>query len=119
WGSKCRKCGTQQFPPQRLCINPDCQALDEMDPVYLADKGGTVFTYTGDMLAASVNPPAIYGNVNFNGGGRTLMDFTDCTVEDLSVGMPVEFSFRIKFYDPKRDITNYFWKAIPAVGEVK
>ncbi len=119
WGSKCRKCGTQQYPPQRLCINPDCQALDEMDPVYLADKGGTVFTYTGDMLAASVNPPAIYGNVNFNGGGRTLMDFTDCTVEDLSVGMPVEFSFRIKFYDPKRDITNYFWKAVPAVGEVK
>ncbi len=119
WGSKCRKCGTQQFPPQRICINPDCQALDEMDPVYLADKGGTVFTYTGDMLAASVNPPAIYGNVNFNGGGRTLMDFTDCTVEDLSVGMPVDFSFRIKFYDPKRDITNYFWKAIPAVGEVK
>lgn len=119
WGSKCRKCGTQQYPPQRICINPDCQALDEMDPVYLADKGGTVFTYTGDMLAASVNPPAIYGNVNFNGGGRTLMDFTDCTVEDLSVGMPVEFSFRIKFYDPKRDITNYFWKAVPAVGEVK
>ncbi|MGQ9475077.1 MAG: hydroxymethylglutaryl-CoA synthase family protein [Actinomycetota bacterium] len=119
WGSKCRKCGTQQFPPQRFCINPDCQALDEMDPVYLADKGGTVFTYTGDMLAASVNPPAIYGNVNFNGGGRTLMDFTDCTVEDLSVGMPVDFSFRIKFYDSKRDITNYFWKAIPAVGEVK
>ncbi|MDI6874032.1 hydroxymethylglutaryl-CoA synthase family protein [Candidatus Solincola sp.] len=119
WGSKCRKCGTQQYPPQRICINPDCQALDEMDPVYLADKGGTVFTYTGDMLAASVNPPAIYGNVNFNGGGRTLMDFTDCTVEDLSVGMPVDFSFRIKFYDPKRDITNYFWKAIPAVGEVK
>lgn len=119
WGSKCRRCGTQQYPPQRMCINPDCQALDEMDPVYLADKGGTVFTYTGDMLAASVNPPAIYGNVNFNGGGRTLMDFTDCTVEDLSVGMPVDFSFRIKFYDPKRDVTNYFWKAIPAVGEVK
>lgn len=119
WGGKCRKCGTQQIPMQRICINPDCQAMDEMDPVYLADKGGKVFTYTGDMLAASVSPPAVYGNVEFNGGGRMLMDFTDCTVEDLSVGMPVDFSFRIKFYDPKRDITNYFWKAIPAVGEVK
>jgi uncharacterized OB-fold protein len=71
------------------------------------------------MLAASINPPAIYGNVEINGGGRLLMDFTDCTIEDLRVGMPVEFSFRVKFYDPKRDITNYFWKAVPAGEEVK
>jgi hypothetical protein len=34
------------------------------------------------------------------------------------VGNPVDFSFRIKFYDSKRDITNYFWKARPVVGEV-
>jgi 3-hydroxy-3-methylglutaryl CoA synthase len=119
WGSKCRKCGTQQFPPQRICVNPECGALDEMDPVYLADKGGKIFTYTGDMLAASINPPAIYGNVEFNGGGRMVMDFTDCVVDDLAVGKPVEFSFRIKFYDPKRDITNYFWKAVPVAEEVK
>jgi len=119
WGSRCRRCGTQQYPPQRICVNPECQAMDEMDEVYLADKGGKVFTYTGDMLAASINPPAIYGNVEINGGGRLLMDFTDCTIEDLRVGMPVEFSFRVKFYDPKRDITNYFWKAVPAGEEVK
>jgi len=119
WGSKCRKCGTQQYPPQRICVNPDCGALDEMDPVYLADKGGRIFSYTGDMLAASVSPPAIYGNVEFEGGGRTMLDFTDCTVDDLAVGKAVEFSFRIKYYDPKRDITNYFWKAVPAAEEVK
>jgi len=113
WGSKCRKCGAQQFPPQRVCVNPDCGAIDEMEDVYLADKGGKIFTYTGDMLAASVNPPAIYGNVTFNGGGKNLFDFTDCTVDDLAVGNPVEFSFRVKLFDPKRDITNYFWKATP------
>jgi 3-hydroxy-3-methylglutaryl CoA synthase len=118
WGGKCQACGAQQFQVGRMCANPDCGAIDQMEPVYLADKGGKIFSYTGDMLAASLNPPAIYGSVSLNGGGRTVLDFTDCTVEDLAVGNPVDFSFRIKFYDPKRDITNYFWKAIPAVEEV-
>jgi uncharacterized OB-fold protein len=70
------------------------------------------------MLAASYDPPAAYGNIEFNGGGKMLMDFTDCTADDLEVGMPMEFSFRIKLYDPKRDVTNYFWKAVPVPEEV-
>jgi uncharacterized OB-fold protein len=65
------------------------------------------------MLAASINPPAIYGSVNFNLGGRFLFDFTDCTVDDLAVGSPVDLSFRVKYYDALRDITDYFWKAVP------
>ena len=65
-----------------------------------------------------INPPAIYGHVDFNGGGRTMFEFTDCTLEDLQVGRPVEFTFRIKYYDPKRDTTFYFWKAVPATKEV-
>jgi len=118
WGGKCKACGTQQWPARRMCVNPDCGAIDQMEPVYLAEKGGTVFSYTGDMLAASLDPPAVYGAVEFDGGGRTVLDFTDCTVEDLAVGNPVDFSFRIKYYDSKRDITNYFWKARPVLGEV-
>ena len=31
--SKCKKCGTQQYPPQRICVNPECGAIDEMEPV--------------------------------------------------------------------------------------
>jgi len=69
-------------------------------------------------LPLQINPPAIYGHVDFNGGGRTMFEFTDCTLEDLQVGRPVEFTFRIKYYDPKRDTTFYFWKAVPATKEV-
>lgn len=112
-GNRCTKCGTRHFPPQRVCVNPDCGAIDEMEPLSFSDKGGKIVSYTSDMLAASINPPAIYGNVDFNGGGRYMFEFADCTLEDLAVGSPVEFTFRIKHYDPKRDTTVYFWKAVP------
>jgi len=117
-GTVCRACGTQQWPPRRVCINPECGAVDEMDEVCIAEKGGTIFTFTSDLLAATLNPPNIYGNVKFEGGGRAMFDFTDCILEDCAVGKPVDFSFRIKFYDPRRDITFYFWKAVPAQEEV-
>ncbi len=118
YAGSCKACGMQQFPPERICANPECGALDQMELVYLANKGGRIFSYTGDMLAASYDPPAAYGNVELMGGGKMLMDFTDCTADELQVGMPVEFTFRIKLYDPKRDVTNYFWKAVPAMEEV-
>lgn len=112
-GSRCKKCGTPQFPPQRVCANPECGAVDQMEEYPFADKKGRIFSYTGDMLAASYDPPELYGYVQFDGGGRILCNFTDCTLDDLKVGMPVAFSFRKKYYDEKRDIHGYFWKAVP------
>ena len=112
-GTRCLECGTQQYPPQRVCVNPDCGTLDRMESVVISNKGGTITSFTSDMLAATSNPPAIYGNIDFNGSGRSMMDFTDCTLDDLQVGKSVKFSFRIKYVDPKRDTTFYFWKAVP------
>ncbi len=116
-GTRCLECTTQQYPPQRVCVNPDCGAIDRMEPVILAGKGGKIASFTSDMLAATTNPPAIYGNVDFEGGGRCMMDFTDCSLDDLQVGKQVDFTFRIKYLDEKRDTTFYFWKAVPS-GEV-
>jgi len=112
-GSRCKKCGTPQFPPQRVCANPACGAMDEMEEYPFAGKKGRILSYTGDMLAASYDPPELYGYVEFDGGGRFMCNFTDCTLEDLKVGAPVSFSFRKKYYDEKRDIHGYFWKAVP------
>jgi 3-hydroxy-3-methylglutaryl CoA synthase len=112
-GSRCKKCGTPQYPPQRICVNPECGAVDQMEDYSFADKKGRIFSYTGDMLAASYDPPELYGYVQFDGGGRIMCNFTDCTLDDLKVGMPVAFSFRKKYYDEKRDIHGYFWKAVP------
>ena len=112
-GSRCKKCGSPQYPPQRVCANPACGAVDEMEDYSFADKKGRVLSYTGDMLAASYDPPEMYGFVEFEGGGRFQCNFTDCTLDDLRVGAPVSLTFRKKYYDEKRDIHGYFWKAVP------
>ena len=113
-GTKCRRCGTPQYPAARICVNPKCRAIDEMEPYRFSDRKALVFNYTGDNLAASVSPPTIYGMVDFEGGGRAWLDFTDCDLEDLKVGMPVELSFRRKYFDEGRGVHGYFWKVVPA-----
>ena len=112
-GAQCLECGAPHFPPQAICVNPTCGAVEKMADYRFVEKGGRIFSYTGDNLAASFDPPQIYGNIDFNGGGRYLMAFTDCKLDSVAVGMPVEFSFRVVYYDPKRDLTRYFWKAVP------
>ncbi len=112
-GSRCGTCGTPQYPPQEICANPKCGAIGSYEDYRFSDRPGHLFTYTGDVLAFSPNPPAIYGTVDFEGGGRWLFDLTDCELESLEVGMPVEMSFRRKYHDAQRGIHAYFWKATP------
>ncbi len=112
-GSRCKVCHTPQYPPQHVCVNPDCGAIDQMEEYPFSYRRGRIFNYTADMLAASIDPPAIHGQIDFEGGGRYWFDFTDCALDDLRVGMRVRMSFRKKYYDEKRDIYGYFWKAVP------
>ena len=118
WGTRCKKCSTPQYPLQQICVNPDCGAVRDMEPYCFADKKGKIASFTGDNLAASLNPPAIYGQVAFEEGGKYMFDFTDCDLEGVSTGMDVEMSFRRKYLDQKRGISGYFWKAVPIKGEV-
>ena len=111
-GSKCRACGTPQFPSQRVCVNPECGVIDDMEEYNFAWKQGSVFTFTADNLAVSGEPPAIYGIVNFEGGGRYWFDFTDCDLKEVKVDAPVVMSFRRKYLDRGRGVHGYFWKAV-------
>ena len=112
-GSKCKRCGAPQYPSQRICANPDCKAIDEMEPYRFSDKKARLFTYTGDNLAFSPDPPAVYGMVDFEGGGRSMFDVADCVLEELSVDMPLEMSFRRIFRNDAQGVSNYWWKAAP------
>ena len=76
-GGSCRECGTNQFPKQDVCVNPACAAVGTQDDYEFADMPATVKSFTGDALAVSPDPPAVYGMVEFEGGGRFIVDFTD------------------------------------------
>jgi len=112
-GGKCTKCGTPQFPKMNICVNPECEAFDTQEDYEFADRPGVIKSFTGDMLAVSVEPPAVYGLIQFEEGGRTLADFTDCELDEVKVGQKATMSFRVKYYDKERDFHGYFWKAVP------
>jgi uncharacterized OB-fold protein len=109
YGSRCRACGTPQFPPQRVCVH--CQAKDQMDPYCFAGRPARVATYTVDYLTFSQDPPAVFAVVDFEGGGRMICEMTDCDITKIDIGMEVEMSFR-RLYEAG-GISNYFWKARP------
>jgi 3-hydroxy-3-methylglutaryl CoA synthase/putative sterol carrier protein len=118
-GGKCAKCGTPQFPKMDICVNPKCLAVNTQDDYEFSNVPAAVKTYTADMLAVSVDPPAMYGMVQFEGGGRFMSDFTDCELDQVHVGQSVKMSFRRRYTDDERGFTGYFWKAVPIVVEKK
>ena len=71
------------------------------------------FSFTGDLLAFTPIPPAIYAVIDFDGGGRFWFDVTDSDLESIEIGMPVEMSFRRRYVDEKGGIVGYFWKVVP------
>ena len=112
-GGICRQCATVQIPREKYCVNPECNALDSQDSYCFADKTGTVMTWTADRLTFDWNPPAYFGMVAFDGGGKLMMDFTEVEESGFDSGSRVTVHFRIRQFDPQRGYRKYFWKAIP------
>jgi 3-hydroxy-3-methylglutaryl CoA synthase len=112
-GGHCRNCGTVQYPRGRYCVNPKCKALDSQDDEPFAERPATVMSYTADLLTYSPDPPAYYGMIEFEGGGRMMVDFTDVEDGKVEVGTPMRMMFRIKDVDAARGFVRYFWKAAP------
>jgi hydroxymethylglutaryl-CoA synthase len=112
-GGRCRNCGTVQYPKGRYCVNPKCRALDSQDDEPFAERPATVMSYTADLLTYCPDPPAYYGMVEFEGGGRMMVDFTDVDEGAVEVGTPMRMMFRIKDVDQARGFIRYFWKAAP------
>ena len=113
-GGKCSKCGTAQFPKSKMCVNENCGAVDTQEDYPFADRVASMNSYTADRLTFSPDPPAYYGMIQFEEGGRLMADFTDIDpAEEPTVGMKMKMVFRVKDYDYKRGFRRYFWKATP------
>ena len=108
-GAVCNQCGYVQYPPQRVCV--ECQAKDDSTPIRLSDKLGTIFTYSLDYLAGTVDSPLAVVVVDFEPGGRVLCMMTDREITEVRIGLQVEMSFRkLRVVN---GIHNYYWKAVP------
>ena len=112
-GGQCRSCGTIQIPKENYCVNPECGELDSQDDYPMSAVQGRVKTWTADRLTFDWNPPAYFGLVEFEGGGRLMMDFTEVEPGSIDTGVPVSMHFRIRQFDNQRGFRKYFWKATP------
>jgi len=108
-GSKDRSSGAVHLPPSRVSMEGG--AVDDMEPVAMADATGTVVTSTIDRLAYSPSPPIVFAIVDFDGGGRYPVELTDTDPDEIRSGRRVEMTFRRLF--SADGIHDYFWKARP------
>lgn len=117
YGMKCTKCGVVQYPIWRACM--ECGAKDQREEVKLA-RTGKIFTFTLDHLVGGnyYDTPVPRCVIDLDGGGRILCDMTDVEkpTEDVTIGMPVELTFR--WMHPGANFHNYYWKCRPLRGEL-
>jgi 3-hydroxy-3-methylglutaryl CoA synthase len=113
---RCEVTGSVHFPPSRLSYDA-APLQDTQKPHPLADRPARILSWSAEYLSWHPAPPHHYGQIDFEGGGRILMDFTDLEVGEVDSGTPMEMVFRIKDIDDRRGFTRYFWKATPVRGE--
>ncbi len=113
---RCEVTGSVHFPPSRLSYDA-APLQDTQKPHPLADRPARILSWSAEYLSWHPAPPHHYGQIDFDGGGRILMDFTDLEVGEVDSGTPMEMVFRIKDIDDRRGFTRYFWKATPVRGE--
>ncbi|MEL7155699.1 MAG: OB-fold domain-containing protein [Actinomycetota bacterium] len=112
-GSRDRSTGAVHLPPQRVSVKGG--AVDEMEPIPMADVPATVVTFTIDRLAYSLSPPVIAVVIDFDGGGRFQCQLTDANPDDVKIGDRVNMTFRRLL--TANGVHNYFWKAKPQTGD--
>lgn len=112
-GGKCSTCGTAQFPRTRICVNPNCGAVDAQEPYSFAEQTGKILSWSADYLTYSMDPPNHFGMITFEEGGRFMSDITDVDIGSIDSGTEVRMVFRVKDFDEKRGFRRYFWKAVP------
>jgi len=111
-GSRDRSSGMIHLPPSR--VSEKGGAVDDMEPVPMADIPGTIVSFTIDKLVYSPSPPVVFAVVDFDGGGRAPLELTDVDPDEVQVGDRVIPTFRRLF--TADEIHNYFWKVRPLRG---
>jgi uncharacterized OB-fold protein len=120
-GQRCTSCGTYIFPRAHLgCPNPACDSTD-LEEVELS-RTGTIWSYTD----ARYQPPSPYvvptdehepfciAAVSLAEEGLVIMGsvVAGVTVDQLTVGQPVELVIDVLFSDDDTDHMIWKWKPV-------
>ena len=108
-GTRDRSSRMVHLPPAR--VSEKGGAVDDMEPIPMADTEGTIASFTVDKLVYSPSPPVVFAVVDFDGGGRAPLELTDVAADEVEVGGRVEPTFRRLITSD--EIHNYFWKVRP------
>lgn len=114
-GGRCTTSGTIQFPRTDISVSPNNRAVHTQEDYPFAERKARIVTFTADNLTYSPNPPAYYGMIDFEGGGRMTVEFADIQGQEVEVGREMRMVFRIKSTDAIRHFNKYFWKAAPVL----
>lgn len=112
-GGKCSETGQVQFPKTELAVSSSSRKAGTLEDYFFADRQAKVLSFTADLLAYSPDPPSYYGMIDFDGGGRMVVEFADIEKDEVDVGSDMRMVFRIKSFDELRGFRKYFWKATP------
>lgn len=112
-GGRSSVTGAVQFPRSQLGVDPEDRSVGTQEDYLFADRRCRILTHTSDALTFTLDPPAYYGMVEFDGGGRMVAEFVDFDASDIEVGREMSMMFRIKDVDQHRGFKRYFWKAAP------
>ena len=99
-GTRDRSSQMVHLPPAR--VSEKGGAVDDMEPIAMADTEGTIASFTVDKLVYSPSPPVVFAVVDFDGGGRVPLELTDVAADEVEVGWRVEPTFQAAVHE-RRD----------------
>jgi len=111
-GTECLKCGMKFIGPRKIC--PNCGSRELRD--VLLSRTGKIYSYTvirTPPAGRERNKPYIMAIVELDDGCKVTAEIVDCKPEEISIGMPVEFTFRKIGEESESGIIYYGYKFRP------
>jgi len=110
-GGRCRSCGAWYFPSRPVCA----KCLSQEIEILPLSKQGTVYTYTVIYQSTpEFQVPYILAYVDLPEGVRVLAQLTQCPLEGVRIGMPVEVVFEEVGRDQEgRTVVGYRFRPAP------
>ena len=107
-GSECEECGKKFIPVRKVCPFCGSRNIREIE----MPKTGKVITFSIVRIA-----PYAIALVELDNGARVLSQITDCSVDEVRIGMRVEAVFRKISEDGDEGIVRYGYKFRPIFKE--